>query len=106
MEAMTVEERNRLILRIFREIYSNIRSIGDFISFFEVDIDEENYRKLTNGTAYYYENWRGEDQDFEKFMNFLRSRSFRLLHYRSKRSDDGKLTFTNDLEKFTFQYFS
>lgn len=85
MDAMTVEERNSILLEIFRQIYSNIRSIHDFIDYFHVDIDEENYRKLTNGTAMYFENWKGGNQNYDGFMWYLKDRSFRLFGYRTKK---------------------
>jgi hypothetical protein len=101
-------KRNQFLYQLMWNIHSKIRKVSDLINIYGVDITDENYRIISNATAYYFISWNGEEeQDYEKVINFLKMKKFHLNGYRSQtKNPDGTFSFSNPMEEFTMLFLT
>lgn len=107
LQSQLLNKRNQFLYTLMGDIYTRIRKVSDVIHIYGVDITDENYRILSNATAFYFIPWLGqEQQDYEKVINFLKMNKFQLNGYKSQtRNPDGTFSFNNPMEEFTSLFF-
>jgi hypothetical protein len=107
----TTETRNDFLYNLMYNIYTKIRSVKDFIDHYQVVVTDENYRKISNATAYYFEFHQIKNQKYDEFLNYLKRNNFKLEDnfklevIRIKFKENGELAVSNEMERFYIQYF-
>lgn len=102
---MNLQERNDFIYDIMCNIYSRIKVVEDLNRIYDIQMDDENYRKLSNSCATYFEVWKDKDQRYESFLNSLKIKKFEIPAFRSiQQNPDGTFIFTNKFEQFVAQH--